>query len=208
MPSLSSIFLDIKFDPPLHWSVLKLGLPFVVPHLIRYVSMGLCVTLVYCYVQKKRIVFVNFFTFPGNLSTIRPNYFDSPFSRGLWFPPFDCNKSLYHDITFVCINNYVDEVPGQGLILNICGHVMCYYWNCWGHMIYFFLRYHKHFTWCHPWRSSRFNFFLCLHRKFTWSQPWSWSKFIFCVCSLEAGDWCWCCIVGYWYVIGARTWYD
>ena len=44
---------------------------------------------------------------------------------------------------------------------------MCYYWNCWCHMnylfhvIYNFLCYHRHFTWCHPWRSSRFTFSLC-----------------------------------------------
>ena len=32
------------------------------------------------------------------------------------------------------------------------------YWNCWYHMVYFFLCYHRHFTWCYPWRSSRLLF--------------------------------------------------
>ena len=35
---------------------------------------------------------------------------------------------------------------------------MCCYWNCWCHMIYLFLCYHRLFTWIHPWRSSRFTF--------------------------------------------------
>ena len=44
---------------------------------VRLNGIFLCAT--------KRIVFVPFFTFPGNPSASRPNSFDNPFSRGLLF---------------------------------------------------------------------------------------------------------------------------
>ena len=44
---------------------------------------------------------------------------------------------------------------------------------------FLFLCLRRHFTWLHPWRSSRFSLFCCLHRKFNWRHPWRSSRFSF-----------------------------
>ena len=36
----------------------------------------------------------------------------------------------------------------------------------------FFLLFHRHFTWCHPWGSSSFSSLWFFHWNFTWHHPW------------------------------------
>ena len=81
---------------------------------------------------------------------------------------------------------------------------MCCYCNCWCHIIYLFLCYHSHFTWCHPWRSSRFPFYFF---SFGTSLGATLGGIpFFGVCTLGDGVWCCFYLVGHRCVIGAITW--
>ena len=111
---------------------------------------------------------------------------------------------------------------------------MCYYWNCWFHviylfhMIYIFLCYHIHFTWYHSLRSLRFPFSCCsigtslgvtlgglqvfLHYDFSIGTSLGTtlgglSGYLVCICIILVGAYCFCCLVGYLCVTCARPWY-
>ena len=163
----------------------------------------------------------------NNVSASRPNSFDNTFlQKSHVSPPFACIIYLYCNTPPpLCLDQ---QLRWRGTRIrvhfNLCGHGMCCYCNYWYHMNYFFLWFHRQFTWCHPWRSSsitfpsrfhrkfnwrppwrssRFSLLWCLHRNFTWHRFWRSSMFYFCFCTLWVRAWCCCCFVGYWYVICA-----
>ena len=71
----------------------------------------------------------------------------------------------------------------------------------------FFLLFHRHFTWCHPWGSSSFSSLWFFHWNFTWHHPGGLSGYLVCICIILVGAYCFCCLVGYLCVTCARPWY-
>ena len=156
----------------------------------------------------KWIVFVPFFTFPGNPSASHPNSFDSPFfKRSLVFCYFVLIQSFYRSISpmYGSINvlvGYQGKVSSSIFVAMLCVTIgmigtIWFIYSCVtiGISLGAILGGLPGLLFsCITIGTS-----LC-------TTLGGLTGFLFCVCTLVDGVWCGCCLVGYQCVTGALTW--